>query len=220
MPVTSITTNISSDDHAHLDTYINGDISRCDAINPTPETRKLDPYAKEFILKQRSVYVPEINNKTGYPSFAQCMLNPSAKEFVPIPLPFKEKSGNQIPFSLNTNTKSFIPTIVGNYTLNLVSEYSYIDHPLIVIQNPSMISSSLNNNLNPRAKVFSCVSTRPNINLNPYARVFSLVTSPSNHDLNSHAKTFIPLHKLAEKNCVIIAILVTLLFLLLFLKIL
>ena len=68
--------------------------------------------------------------------------------------------------------------------------------------------------LNLRAKVFSLVSILLNIILSPDANVFSLGTILTAHVHNPCAITFVPLCKQNKRNCVIIAILVTLLFLL------
>ena len=89
---------------------------------------------------------------------------------------FHERN-SEVPISkkhvaLDPNAKSFIPTDVGICTINSKSVNRNLDHPQKVGNTITMISSSFNNILNPRAKVFSFIST-PNISLNPYARVFS-----------------------------------------------
>ena len=75
----------------------------------------------------------------------------------------------------------------------------------------SIISNSSNGMLNPRAEFFSLVSTPLNITLNYHANMFSLDTIPPARVLNPRALTFVPLCNPGKKNCVILAILVTLL---------
>ena len=58
-----------------------------------------------------------------------------------------------------------------------------------------------------------------NTTLNPYAKVFILFTIPTNPVFNPYAVTFVPLYNLSKRNCVILAILATLLFLIILLLI-
>ena len=93
-------------------------------------------------------------------------------------------------------------------------------HLLKILHLPPPPPPSPHANLNVDVNILNLCEKVPlwrytpfNTTLNPYAKVFILFTIPTNPVFNPYAVTFVPLYNLSKRNCVIIAILATLLFL-------
>ena len=118
----------------------------------------------------------------------------------------------------NIAAKGKLNMLGSNNNLSMEDIFSLITTPYETIPSScyapaSIISNSSNGMLNPRAEFFSLVSTQ-----NYHANMFSLDTIPTARVLNPHALTFVPLCNPGKRNCVILAILVTLLLLLILLS--